>query len=192
MDNKAVDDAQLMRAGVCSRGMVAWCDGRAWFWPGGSALDLTPLPPKAAINQLGQIEKERAAEEGRPPKRLAIVNSGVAVEDLGVNLSRFLPAAHPVLFPTARGLMKDPSRRQQYGQLEWNKHVFGLHNRSWAQDFSFPFDLADAINRDTVVRKSRFIIGNRSSTTAPLDTENLESALNLLAKGWSTYQITQK
>ena len=90
--------------------------------------------------------------------------------------------------------MKDPARRFQYGQQEWNVHVFNLHNRLWAQDFSFPFDLLDSINRDTVCRKARIIVENKRGRGGgePLDVADLEEGLHMVARGQSVWQVTKR
>lgn len=61
---------------------------------------------------------------------------------------------------------------------------------SLAQDYSFPFDLLDGINRHTTYKKASYRAGkiNRSS----FNTQHFETAVGLLAGGMSAHEITNK
>ena len=104
-----------------------------------------------------------------------------------------LAGIHPWLFYNGRGMQKDINRKIQYSRQQWINLWAYQHNRKFAQDFSFLFNVKDMYDRHDAYTRSRIHIRPSNFVTAEQRTpQKLKEIATLLADGMEFNDIIKK
>ena len=108
--------------------------------------------------------------------------TGNAVNEFKENA--MLAGIHPWLFYNGRGMQKDINRRIQYSRQQWVNLWAFQHNRKFAQDFSFLFNVKDMYDRHDAYTRARIHIRPSFLVTPEQRTpEKLKEIATLFADG---------
>ena len=117
--------------------------------------------------------------------------TGNAVNEFKENA--ILAGIHPWLFYNGRGMQKDINRKIQYSRQQWINLWAYQHNRKFAQDFSFLFNVKDMYDRHDAYSRARIHIRPSHLVTPEQRTpQKLKEIATLFAEGMNFNDIIKK
>ena len=117
--------------------------------------------------------------------------TGNAVNEFKENA--MLAGIHPWLFYNGRGMQKDINRKIQYSRQQWINLWAYQHNRKFAHDFSFLFNVKDMYDRHDSYSRARIHIRPSHLVTAAQRTpQKLKEIATFLAEGMEFNDIIKR